>query len=291
MKNAIRVLKIFAKKFTSSDSAGLAAEMSYSLILSLFPLLLLFVSILSMWQSPGAIASLSRVLGAILPPDIHQPIDKTIQSILRESDKSLLTLSLIFSLFSIFTVFNVVIKAMERIYEVKQRLKFFSRIRISIELGLIIGISFLIVFNLLIFGYEVEEFLVNEWKWLWAKTAFQIIKFPIAFLVMVYSALMVYKFSLRVGQKLECVIPGAFVMALLWTVLNANFGLYLQYQRFGTYTQFVKLIVLPLWMYANAMVFLIGAHINWMFYTNILQPEMFKRKKVPRTSRTARTNS
>jgi membrane protein len=260
-------IKALLKKFEQDDCLGLAAEMAYGLMLALFPAMLLFVSFLSLIQSADAINLLSDMIGQVLPKEVYNPIDKTLEALVSDRQSGIFTVSLLFSVFSSSAVFTTIIKGMERIYGLKAQYGFFRRQQIALELVVIVSIALTVVFSLIIFGYEFESVLENKYKMRWLKTTIQYARFPIAFVVMVVSTLLVYKFSLRISQKLEHILPGAMLMAVLWIALTVWFGEYVKRQSYNkAYGLLAGLIAMLVWMYANSLIFLIGAEVNWLFY-------------------------
>lgn len=288
MKRIIFVAKTLIQKIDRDDCLGLAAEMAYNLALAIFPALLLFVSFLSLIQTPKTALLISSFIATVLPQEVYQPIGQTIEKILVERRGGIFTFSLIFSFFSTAAVFTTVMKAMERIYNMQLNYSFFRRQMVAVELMLLVSVALGIVFSLIIFGTELEKILEKQLKMYRLGQFLQWTRFPIAFFVMTLSALIVYKFSLRVGQKLPHVLPGAVLMALLWIVVCILYGDYVKYQYYGQgYTVLAKGLATLVWLYINALIFLIGAEVNWLFYSGIIGGTPSKPKQAPLPAPTA----
>jgi membrane protein len=283
MNKTLRTLKLLVLKIDADDCLGLAAEMSYNLVLSLVPAMLVFVSFFSLVQSPKTIILLSDLIGQVLPEEVYSSIDKAIEKLVAEKRGGIFTVSLIFAIYSSASVFTTIMKAMERIYKAEVGYHFLRRQLIAVELVLIVSISLGIVFSLLIFGYELEQILESKFRWHWLGSVVSFTRFPIAFIVMVMSMLLVYKFSLRIGQKLQHILPGAVFMSVCWMLLCAWFGEYVKYQSYGqTYTVLAKVIAILVWMYFNSLIFLLGAEINSLFHNGFLSLEQWSRKTLSR---------
>jgi len=280
MKKTVRTLKLLATKINDDDCFGLAAEMSYNLVLSLVPAILVFVSFFSIVQSPKTILLISNLMGQVVPEEVYSPIDTAIEKLLAEKRGGIFTVSLIFALFSSAAVFTTIMKAMERIYKAEVGYGFLRRQLIALELVLIVSVALGVVFNLLVFGYELERTLEYKLQMRWLKNVVAYTRFPIAFVVMTLSMILIYKFSLRIGQKLQHILPGAVFMAIAWMLLCAWFGDYVKYQNYGqTYTILAKVIAILVWMYFNSLIFLLGAEINSLFHMGFLSIEMKPKKK------------
>lgn len=264
----VETTKNFLRKiFNEDDCIGLASQMAYSVTLSLFPALILFVSFLSLIQSPEAISTLSDLIGQILPKEIYNPIDKTLEKIVAERQGGIFTLSIFITLFSAAGIFTTIMKAMERIYGVKTGYSFLKRQQIAIELVLLVSVALTVVFSLLLFGVELEQVLYYKYKMRWLKNVVQYARFPIAFIVIVVSTLIVYKYSLRIKHKLKNLLPGAMLMAFLWILLTMWFGDFIKNAQFSrAYDVLAKLIAMLLWMWTNSLLFLLGAELNWFLY-------------------------
>ncbi|MDW8464632.1 MAG: YihY/virulence factor BrkB family protein [Chloroherpetonaceae bacterium] len=159
MKKVLRIARIFVKKLDQDDCLGLAAEMAYNLALAIVPAILLFVSLMSLIQSPKTALLISDLVGAVLPKEVYQPIDQTIDRVLAERREGIFTVSLIFSFFSTAAVFTTVMKAMERIYNMKLEYSFVRRQLVAAELVLLVSLALGIVFSLILFGAELEKML------------------------------------------------------------------------------------------------------------------------------------
>lgn len=272
IRKSLSVIKILIKKSNADDCFGLAAEIAYTTLLSLFPALLLFVSLLSLIQSPKAINIVSDLIGSILPPEIYSPIDKTIEKLAAQKEGEIFTLSLLLSIWSASAVFITIMKSMERIYATNLKYNYFQKQWIAIQLVFIVSVALLVVFNLLIFGVQLEYLLETKYRMRWLKEIIKYTRYPIAFIVMVLSMVLIYKFSLRVGQRLSQILPGAILMAVCWMVLCAYFGMYVQQQSFNqAYGVLGKGIAVMVWLYFNSLIFLIGAEVNSLFYNDIVR--------------------
>ena len=94
----------------------------------------------------------------------------------------------------------------------------------------------------------------------------QVLNFAISFLLVATIFAMIYKWMPRQRVAWSDVAVGAVITALLFTVGKTLIGLYIG--RSGVASPFgaaASLVVLLLWVYYSAQVFLLGAELTWVY--------------------------
>lgn len=262
-----RLLVALARSIGEYDLMALAGEMAFGLMLAIFPGLLIFVTILSLVQTPYNVKYIADLAGAILPAEIYSPLDPAIAHLLESvHERGMFTLSLLTAFWSLGTVFMTILKAQERIWE-RPPVAFANRALRGLALALTACALLFVALNLLYY-YILYQFMTVSRYDLWFLSPWILrARFPAAFLVAFIVFLFVYRFSVPGGTQFRQAAPGALFAALGWIALAMGFQYVLTLQTPEgslriAYGFVARMIAMMLWLYANSLVFLAGAAWN-----------------------------
>lgn len=242
-------------------------QLSFFLILSLFPFIIVFLNILSY-------TSLVRedVLGEMiyyLPLETKKIISNFANEIAQTSSQGLLSIAAILGLWTASSGLTPVIKAINRAYDYEESRSFFRLKFMSILFTIALLVLVTLVFLTLVFG----ELLGNKmfslvgmtdiFKALW--TYMRII-IPLLYMILIFALL--YKFSPCASKineiPLSATLPGAIFTTLGWMVTSVFFSHYVNnFGRFAiTYGSLVGIILLLIWLYISSIIIVLGGEIN-----------------------------
>ena len=265
--------------------SGLAAEMAFFGILSLFPTLLALVASLG-WLDAIAGGQISEraerqivdFLQRVLSENAGQTIEQ-VQELFTEASPGVITIGTVVAVWSASRGFTALIRALDTVYDLEER-RNYVRLRIlalEFALGTIVvmalTLAMLVVGPLLGTGQAVarsvglgDAFAVF---WDWAR-------WPGAITVMVLWAATIFHFAPNHRTKWRWDLPGATVTAASWGLLSTGFRGYLEFaadanQVLGALGG--ALIVL-VWLYLLAVGLLLGGEVNAWIATrhNVRQP-------------------
>lgn len=261
----IRFLGIFLRNLRNSDIADKASSLAYYLILSIFPLLIFFLNTLSMFfkARQGMVIKLVEVL----PQGAANIVRDILIGIIRNSNGTLLSISLIIAIWTgssgisklIHTInetYGITSKnfVLERIYAVFFTIAF-EAIMLMIFVSIIFGD---VISSLLITNVGAENFIYSIWL---------ILKSTIPSIFMVITFTLLYKFTLRSGKakevKIKHALIGAIVTSISWGVLTKFFSYYVNsFGKFDrVYGSIGGVIILIIWLYISAIVMILGSYI------------------------------
>ncbi|WP_109021903.1 YihY/virulence factor BrkB family protein [Leptospira kobayashii] len=257
-------IRFFFKHLYDYDIHGLASEISFTFLLTLFPLLVVFVSLLGIAQDPKTINMLTDQVGKVLPQPIFQPIDKSIENLTKVKSIKILTLSLVFSFFSSLAIFGAIGKALRFINDDDSKIGFFRNQWINLRL-MLVAAGLLILYFYISYGLlHFEKYLFKNWK------VFVFRKYPeiflpvIAFLIIVSLFTFFYSYVSKKRTLFKDSLPGAILAASLWVPVTLGYQSYLQFKDATVNYSFAydllsKMVVLMIFAYMNATFFLWGA--------------------------------
>ncbi len=242
------------KKFGDDEAGNLAALISYYGFLSLFPLLLVLVTVLTMLlrENPELRASIQASALTNFPV-IGPAISKNVHA-LRGSGLAL-AIGITLAVWAGLGILKVMQTAMNTVWNVPYRH------RPNFLTSLVRAIIMLAVLGVITFASAAAGgFGVGSDSWLWA-----IAGVVVSLLLNLVLFLLAFRITTSAPVSWRDVLPGAVVAALGWTVLQALGGWYVSHQLRGatqTYGTFATVIGLLAWLYLGAQMTLLAAEVN-----------------------------
>jgi membrane protein len=242
-----------------------AAQLSYYLILSLFPLLFILTALLAYLPLGDAQAHLIDRMRSLVPPEAMTIVEVRLASLLTTQRPSLLGLGVVLALWAASCGVDSARKALNLAYDVKESRPFWKTQLIAIASTVISS-----VFVLLAVGVLIATGVAGHWlaARLGVDRAFTlglgVIRWPLTAALMMLGTAGAFHLLPDVRQKFAFMLPGAVIGTLLW--LGASW-VFTQYVRhFGrydvTYGAIGGVVVLLTWLYISGFIFVIGGEIN-----------------------------
>ncbi|MBU3142627.1 YihY/virulence factor BrkB family protein [Clostridium sp. CF012] len=256
-------LKRLVSRVIDDDITALAAQVTYYLLLSFFPFLLLLLSMLgySDLKSNDVLVYLSQ----IMPKSTFDLIYTTVIDVFDKTSGNLVSLSIIGLLWTGSSGFRAIIKALNKAYDEKETRPYWKTLIISVlfMVGLalvIIGAVALVVFGQMIGGVIVNKFHVSS-KFI---LNWDIIRYVVTLIGMVFIFASLYHFTPCRRMTWREVMPGATFSTLGWLLSSLGFAYYVN--NFNNYSSVYGgiggVIVLMLWLYITSIIILLGGELN-----------------------------
>lgn len=248
---------------------GLASEMAYNAMLSLFPAILAVLTAIGLFAPlRSTFEALADELGSVAPVEALGLIENFATAVSTGGDSRLFSLSFIFALWTASGVLSAAMIALDHIHQIpRKQVRPFWKAKL-VALGLTIGSIILFLISLVI--VFVSDILVKqlarqsdvlgpELLRIW-----QLLSLPAVLGIMSTLFAFVYRFGPSRWNSGQPIMPGAVIAALIWAILSNLFSLYVEH--FGNYNQVYgavgAVIVLLLWLYMSSLVLLIGGQLN-----------------------------
>ena len=266
------MVKLAAKASVDDYAASMGAALSYYTLFSIGPVMLIVVSLAGL--AFGHDVAATRILdqlgglmgeaGASAIGDLLKAFEKPTSGIVGT------VVGLAVLLVGATTVFGELQDALDRIWRAPARHEhpgWWNLVRARLlSFGMILAVGFLLIVSLVL-----SAALAAFGKW-WSasfvgwEVAAQVADLVIGFIVTTVAFAMIYKFMPRVHIHWRDVWVGASVTALLFAIGKSLIGLYIG--RSGVLTTFgaaSSIVVLLLWVYYSAQIFLLGAEFTWVY--------------------------
>lgn len=273
------LLQATGKEVLDDNVPGLAAQTAYYFFFSLFPLFLFAAPILSfVGDKQEMIGRLMASIGAALPATALELIEGVITDVvLSESAPGLMSIGAVLAAWAGSNIFVALIDALNRAYDVAESRPWWKKRLIALGAVAAAGIVVLVATAVMLGGEQLAGWIaarlglgddtVDVWM---------LLQYPVAILLVVGGAWLVYYFLPSIRQDPREVLVGAIAATLLWVIVTLGFRAYVV--NFGSYSSTYGtvggVIALLTWMYLTMFVLLIGGELNAEIHhgTGALEP-------------------
>lgn len=259
----LKDLKQLVSRVIDDDITALAAQLTYYLLLSFFPFLLLLLTMLgySELQSKDVLVYLSQVM----PKSAFDLIYNTVISVLDSRNGNVLSLSIVGIVWTGSSGFRAIMKGLNKAYDEKETRPYWKVLTISILFMIGLVVVIIVAVALVVFGQMIGEGIAAS---LHVSDNFLLSWDFIRYLVtlggMVFIFAALYHFTPCKRLTWREVMPGATFSTLGWLVSSLGFAYYVNnFNNYsGVYGSIGAVIVLMLWLYITSIIILLGGEIN-----------------------------
>ncbi|MEH2369854.1 YihY/virulence factor BrkB family protein [Nostoc sp.] len=249
---------------------GLASEIAFNAMLSLFPAILAIITAIGLLAESlqNTFKQLAIQLSQVLPEQALDLIrDFATTEITNSKNRGLFSLSFVLAIWTASGAVSTAMTALDQIHQIpSENIRPFWKAKL-VSLGLTVGTMLLLVlasFSVFtsdwLLGIVVREnssliFLLHLW---------QLLRWPLSLSIVAVAFGFVYRYGPSKWNSGTPMMPGAILAAVFWAMLSALFRLYVA--NFGNYNKVYgavgAVIVLMLWLSMSAAVLLIGDQLN-----------------------------
>ena len=244
---------------------GLAAQLAYYFLLALFPALLFLAAIAGYFPIQNAMNELLAIMGGVAPRALIELLAAQLQELERGKHAGLAMLGIAGAVWSSSAAMAAIVSALNHTYRVAEWRPWWKRRLVAIALTLALTVFASVSLFLIMAGSQVAS-LVAVWLGIGmvATPAWQVMRWPLAAVVIVLAIDLVYHFAPNRPQRWPWVTVGSVTATGLWILSSLVFRLYIT--QMGTYNvtygAIGGVIVVLLWLYMSSLAILIGAELN-----------------------------
>lgn len=251
-EGALTIISIyrFICDIIEDETISLAGELTYKLMLSIFPLVLFLLSLLGYLQLD--ISLLEELSAPYLPEGVHDTLLEFIRGRALERNAGLLSVSLAAALFSSSSGFRAMMRGINRAHGLKDCRPYLHRLFLSIGLTLIFCTSIVAA----IFAIVLSS-------WLPILPGLGGFAHIMAGGMMLLACMLVYRLSLS-GSSLRSTTPGSFLTLGMWLASSQLFNIYVTHfsSHPNVYGHLASIFILMLWLNMISLIVLLGARLN-----------------------------
>jgi membrane protein len=265
----VKFAKIVVQRIEEDELSIRSAALSYYFILSVFPLLLFLLSIVTLFakHDPQLRQSITSGLDKMAPASASQLVHRVVSRTFTAKHNALkLAVGIGGTLWAASSAIGAIMTALNVVYDKKETRPWWKQELTA--LALTIAISALFVFALLLalyggkIGGAISAFVGMGafFRWAW-----KIVQWPVSFAVMLFAFSILYCFAPDFkNKKWHWITAGNLTGVTLWIVASILFRIYLHFSNSytSTYGSLGAVIILLLWLYITGFAILIGGAVN-----------------------------
>jgi membrane protein len=258
------------KSFLAHQMTDRAATLTYFAMMSLFPGLLVGVTLLGLFGQQSLVTDATKYLTDHgLDDDTAKVVSRVLQNMVNASGGALgvtLVVSLVLGLNGASGAFGAAGRALNVVYDVEESRGMVRRKVTDIATVLVVIVLFAVVLAAIFLGGQIADDLFGKiGLGSSAATIWSYARWPVALVAATVAYGLVYGIAPNiVPRHIRWITPGAAVGVGLWIALSLAFSIYVRnFSSYGAvYGAFAAAIILLLWLYLSANAFLFGAELN-----------------------------
>jgi membrane protein len=265
-----QVLVRAGKSFLAHQMTDRAATLTYYAMMSLFPALLVGVTLLGL---VGQQALVTDATNYLLDHGVDQStadvVRRVLQNMLHTSGGALgvtLVISVALALNGASGAFGAAGRALNLVYGAEESRGMVRRKLTDLAATLAVIVLFAVVLAAIFLGGQIAHDLFGKiGLGSTAATIWSYARWPVALVAAMVAYGIVYGLAPDIEpRKIRWITPGAVVGVVLWIALSLGFSIYIRnFSSYGAvYGTFAAAIVLLLWLFLSANAFLFGAELN-----------------------------
>jgi membrane protein len=267
----LTLIKKAAGAWNDDDAASMGAALAYYTLFSIAPLLVMVIAIASIIF--GADAAQGHILGQLrgLMGDAGAQVVEDLLKSANSPAKSVVAtvvgaITLLLGATSVFAELYGDLNKIWRSPSLPKASGIMHLVRTRIlSFGMILGIGFLLLVSLVVSAALAA---MGDWwgsRFAGWEVLTQAVNFIIGLVTLTGAFAMIYKFLPRASIAWKDVWVGAAVTSLLFSLGKLLIGLYLGHTSIASgFGAAGSLVVLLVWVYYSAQVFLLGAEFTWV---------------------------
>jgi membrane protein len=248
------------------DLFGRAAQLSFFVLLALFPTLIVLTAIMGLLSVKNFMPEFMGYLRDVVPADALSMVERFLEQIGEGSGTNVLSFGALGALWASSSGVIAIIETLNIVYGVKEDSRPFWLVRLTAIL-LTIGLAGFVIasMTLVLYGGHIGRWVADfvglgaAFTWAWV-----VLQWPVVIALMLFVVGAVYYACPDIEQDWRWVSPGSVFAVAMWLIVSLGFKLYLD--NFDAYNKVYGsisgVIVMMLWLYWSGMVLLVGGEIN-----------------------------
>lgn len=251
----------------NEDIFGSAAEMSYMLTLSIFPLLISFMAMFSFLGETSFVTRGLDQLSSFAPAEVIIVTKAVLKEVVMLKGKSIVAIiGFLTTLYLASNSISVIIKCLNKSDKINDKRSFLYKKLLSVIMVFVYAIFLFLGVNSIVFGKTILNLISTYIRFIPIETSqlILLLRWPATFLLIFFIAAISYYILPATKRKIIDVFPGAIFFTVFWMAGSLLFSVYIN--NFGSYNKvygsLAAFAVLMIWLYFTSIIILIGGEIN-----------------------------
>lgn len=257
----------FIFRMKDDNVTAIGAQLSYYLVLSVFPFLIFFLNILSF--TPLVREDVLQSIIIVLPLETQKIITSLVMETVQTSSETLLSLSAITGIWAASKGIMALIRAINKAYDVEETRSYIELRLLAVFFTLALLILLTIVLLTIVFseflGNQLFNFLGLTLNFIFFWEYFRIL-ISVGSMILIFALFFRFSPSIRNGKQISFrkSLPGAVFSSVGWIITSTLFSYYVNnFANYAkTYGSLGGIIVLLIWLYMSSIIIVMGGQIN-----------------------------
>lgn len=256
------VSKFTLEAFFRSDIMTKSAAISFRLFISLFPALILLVSLIPYIPIDNFQQTLLNSIYSILPNSAESFLSTTIEDLVTKKHTAFLSIGFILTIYYASNIINSILSTFSSSYQIQAKRNFLKQRIISFGLMLLITVLMLVGFALILFGESYLTYLTEDVMYISQAMVvlIQIIKWVSVVFLFNAAISALYNVAFIERKKWKIISSGASVATIGIILVSLGFSFFIDnFSSFNKlYGSIGSLIVFLLWINVSSTILIIG---------------------------------
>ena len=256
------------KEMLDDNMTMIASALAYSTFFAIPSVLLVVVGVFTLVAGPSTIDTVIAHLGSVMPGQATQLLHTSLTRLSNQPSAgiTMTAVGIVLALWATTGAMTTYMTALNMAYDRKDGRNFVKKRGVALIMVAAIGLAFLLVAGLLVFGPPIEKYvgrttgMASAFGWIWWS-----VQWPI----LMVGLLAAFSVLLWLGPDVEprswkFITPGSVVTVVLWLVVSGAFAYYTS--SFGSYNKtwgsLAAVIVMLTWLWLTSLALLFGAELN-----------------------------
>ena len=253
-------------RFNADDGWAIASHIALSVLMSMFPFLILVTAIAGFVGSQNLADAVATMMIAAWPRIVSDQIAGQIHTVLTTARGGILTVGAVFAIYFASSGIESLRIGLNRAYGLLEPRPWWLLRLESIGYVLVSAVAFLALAFLVVLGPLIFRIAVAYAPWLAAlESHFDFGRFAVASLLLITSLLILHMWLPCGRRPFAAVWPGIAATLLLWLACGYAFGRYLSdfsYTYVNYYAGLASAMMALVFLYFTALIFIYGGELN-----------------------------
>lgn len=258
----VQFIKDLLKKLQRDDAIPYAYQLSYSLMLAIFPFLIFLLTLVGFINlDPDRII---EQIQKVMPEQAFSLLEGIINEVTRKQNGTLLSISIIAAIWSAAGGFKAFMRAMNKVHGLKEDRSFLVVSLDALVLVILLAVGIAGSLLLLVFFQPIINTVKSYLPMVDIGPSQKLLSFvlPIGFIFLLFLAF--YVFVPARNVKIRHALPGAVFSAIAFMAVSLGFQFYVS--NFANYSRFYgamgAVVILIFWLLLVSIIMVLGGAIN-----------------------------
>ena len=253
----------------SHDCADAAAAMAFDFVFAVFPGVIVLTALLAVMDIPvEAFGSVLHDFGVMIPGPLIQVIEDNLRHA-AGAPQSFFALGILGVIWPASASMSTTMSALNRAYGTSEDRTVWFRRLLSLVLIISLGLSLVVLFNLIVFSQQVDVWLANHWALsMQIPSLAGLLRHTAGVTGTLVVAAIIYRVAPDVPLGWLDVLPGSLLFLAQWTLIAGSFGYYVH--NFSYYNVLYGVlggvIIMLLSAYLVSFTLLLGGELNGVLH-------------------------